>query len=233
MKRIIEISAGEGGQDAQLLVGDMAGVYAKMCQIQNWQFTWLTKNAAPGDGFFSVKLLVEGKDLSSLAQEAGGHRFQRIPPTERKGRVHTSSIKVAVYDPNLEVDKKYFMTEDQHFKVEWFSGTGNGGQHRNKHQNSARVTHIPTGIIEARQGRSRENNLFDAKQALLARLQQAVDSARQQQLCSLRKEQMGSGERGDKIRTIRFQDNVVTNNINNTKMTTEQYMRGHIHKLWV
>lgn len=122
--------------------------------------------------------------------------------------------------------------DDQYFKIEWFSGTGKGGQHRNKHQNSARVTHIPTGITEARQSRSRENNLADAKAAILERLRNAASSHHQQQLSDIRKEQMGSGERGDKIRTIRFQDNIVTNNLNNKRISTELYMRGQIDKLW-
>lgn len=167
-----------------------------------------------------------------MSQEAGGHRVQRIPPTERRGRVHTSSIKVAVYDPDITIDPRLTKLQESDFEVEWFSGTGKGGQHRNKHENSCRLIHIPTGIVQTSQTRSRQNSLNEAKKALLEKLDEMKRTATGSVLSEIRTSQMGSGERGDKIRTIRFQDNIVVNNLNGKKMTTDAYIKGNIDKIW-
>jgi len=92
--------------------------------------------------------------VNLLKNEAGGHRIQRVPPTENKGRIHTSNITVAIIDCN-NIKKAVF--KDSDFRIEWFSGTGNGGQHRNRHKNSCRLIHKSTGLMESRQGRIRES----------------------------------------------------------------------------
>lgn len=151
-----------------------------------------------------------------------------MPPTERKGRVHTSTVTVAVIDPIVQ-EVTYKNTD---FTIDWFSGTGAGGQHRNKHQNSCRITHVPSGLVTTAQCRSRVNS---QEQAMSAMLEQLKGGARHEQrivTAQDRKQQVGSGMRGDKIRTIRFQDNLVTDHISNKRMSADRYMRGYMNELW-
>jgi peptide chain release factor 1 len=155
-----------------------------------------------------------------------------VPPTERRGRVHTSTVTVAVLDQTRDVDPRYSQISDTDFRVEWFSGSGAGGQHRNKHQNSCRVIHTPTGLLEARQGRKRENNYREAKDALLARLEGAAHGEAQDDLSADRKAQVGSGMRGDKSVTIRFQDDRVQHHGTGRSMSASKYMKGHMDELW-
>lgn len=175
---------------------------------------------------------MEGKNLAKLDNEAGGHRVQRIPPTERKGRVHTSTVTVAVIDPDEKSEGDYSKTTDDDFRIEWFSGTGKGGQHRNKRKNSCRLVHIPTGIVETRQGRKREANLREAMESLLARLEAEATSETLTSQAALRKKQVGSGMRGDKIRTIRIQDDRAVDNRTGKRMSAKRYMKGHMDELW-
>jgi len=163
-----------------------------------------------------------------LENEAGGHRIQRIPPTERKGRVHTSTVTVAIIDP--EIPTLTFRDED--FKIEWYSGTGAGGQHRNKHQNSCRITYIPTGQIATAQHRSRVNSLEEAKAALIEQLTKGNYLDKKASLAVERKSQVGSGMRGDKIRTYRFQDDVVKDHITGKSGSVKQVMRGNFDIMW-
>lgn len=156
-----------------------------------------------------------------------------MPPTEKRGRVHTSSVVVAVLDCEIETNTNYSKVADEDFQIEWFSGTGKGGQHRNKKQNSCRVVHIPTGITETRQGRKRESNLREAKQAILQRLQEAADGELNSTLSQNRRNQMGSGMRGDKIRTYRFQDDMVVDHNTNKRAKCSKIMKGFVDLMWV
>jgi len=167
-----------------------------------------------------------------LEYAAGGHRIQRVPPTERRGRVHTSTVIVAVLDPDRQVDPAYLCREDSDFQVEWFSGSGAGGQHRNKHQNSCRLTHVPTGLLEARQTRSRDTSYREAREALEARLDGMAEGAQHADMAADRKAQVGSGMRGDKTVTIRFQDDRVQHHGTNRTMTASKYMKGFMDELW-
>lgn len=171
---------------------------------------------------------VEGENLDKLNNEAGGHRIQRNPPTERKGRVHTSTVTVAVIDPMIQK----IVYKEADFKVEWFSGTGAGGQNRNKVQNSCKITHIQSGIMSTAQTRSRTNSLNLAKNNLLEKLKTLEDSNRNKKISSNRKEQVGSGMRGDKIRTYRFQDDIVKDHITGKSASVKQVLKGNFDLLW-
>ena len=155
-----------------------------------------------------------------------------MPPTEKRGRVHTSTVVVAVIDPDVAISDAFTKRSDDDFRIEWFSGTGKGGQHRNKHQNSCRVHHIPTGLSEARQGRERLGNLKSAKDALIATLDIAMHGEKSAILADDRRSQMGSGMRGDKTVTIRFQDDRVTHHENEKTMSASKYMRGFMDEVW-
>lgn len=135
-------------------------------------------------------------------------------------------------DPNAPANALYLKRTDDDFKIEWFSGTGKGGQHRNKHQNSCRMIHVPTGLKQERQGRHRESNLRDAKQALIELLDQKLRGEQSEQISEVRKEQVGSGMRGDKIRTIRTQDNTAKDHRTGRSCRADKLMEGNFDLLW-
>lgn len=155
--------------------------------------------------------------------------MQRVPPTEKRGRVHTSTVTVAVLD-TVESNKITLTARD--LVVEWFSGTGKGGQHRNKHANSCRLRHIPTGLVTTSQTRSRINSYNNALQALETLLQQQHDLTVNSQDNYVRKNQIGSGQRGDKIRTIRFQDDHVVDHRTGKSLSARDFMTGKMSQLW-
>lgn len=177
-----------------------------------------------------MRITISGSNLKGLEQEAGGHRFQRVPPTEKRNRVHTSTITVAV----IAADRNATPIEDELGEVEisWFSGTGKGGQHRNKTQNCCRVRHLATGLVESRQGRRRETNLREAKAALLERLRGRRAGEAQRRLASAKKAQVGSGMRADKSVTIRMQDNRVVHHATGKTMQADRYMKGFMDEIW-
>lgn len=163
-----------------------------------------------------------------MYNESGGHRIQRVPPTERKGRVHTSTVTVAVIDPAVQ----QISVEDKDLKIEWYSGTGAGGQHRNKHQNSCRITHISTGMVATAQCRSRENSLAEAKQSIMEKIDNKFKTQYNNEVACDRKSQVGSGMRGDKIRTYRFQDDVVKDHISDKVANAKKVLQGNFDLLW-
>lgn len=155
--------------------------------------------------------------------EIGGLRLQRVSPTEKRGRVHSSTITRAIVDQtnnNLEIS-------DNEFRIEWFSGgVKAGGQHSNKHDCCVRLIHIETGITEIRRSRSRDNNLKEAKNAIIEKLKNNKIKTNRQNQQTSRKIQVGSGQRADKTATIRFQDNIAINHITNKKMPADKFMNG-------
>lgn len=172
---------------------------------------------------------VEGKDVADLKHEGGGHRIQRVPPTERSGRIHTSTVTVAVLDGAAAARPE---RPESDFKIEWYAGTGNGGQYRNKHQNCARVTHVLTGMVQTAGGRHREVNLRDALAELNRRLD-AAQGARQAAVANItRQDQVGTGMRGDKRRTYRFQEGRVVDHVTGRAAPTSAVMRGGFEALW-
>jgi peptide chain release factor 1 len=177
-----------------------------------------------------LHLEVQGTDLSGLEQEAGGHRIQRVPPTERKGRVHTSTVTVAVID--AAESQRAVAIPDTDLKIEWYSGTGAGGQHRNKHQNSCRITHIPSGTVVTAQCRSRQNSLAEAMGTIQAHVDNLAKTAYNKNIAIDRKQQVGSGMRGDKIRTYRFQDDRVQDHLTGKAAKCSAVLKGNFELLW-
>lgn len=177
-----------------------------------------------------IDIEVSGRGCDALSAEVGGHRIQRVPPTEKRGRVHTSTVTVAVVEPDARPTQIEISESD--LQIVWFSGTGKGGQHRNKHQNSCRVTHLPSGITESRQSREKEVNLRDALAAINERLVEAESHRRHAVTAGERRQQVGSGMRGDKTVTIRFQDDSAVNHTTGRSMSARRYMRGEMDAMW-
>lgn len=163
-----------------------------------------------------------------MEAESGGHRVQRVPPTEKRGRVHSSTVTVAVLSPGSN-DRRI---DGADFAVAWFSGTGAGGQHRNKHQNSARVTHLPTGLVRTAQTRSRENSLAEATAALRRDLEAvgAKDAAKAAN--AVRRSQVGTGERSDRRRLWAFQRDVVEDMSTGRRIRCKDALNGKVDGLW-
>lgn len=152
-----------------------------------------------------------------------------MPPTERKGRVHTSTVTVAVIDPQ---EKKEIIWNDKDFEVEWYSGTGCGGQKRNKTQNCCRITHIESGIISTAQCRSRINSFEESKSSMLEKLSKIEDNAAQKKLSQEKKLQVGSGMRGDKIRTYMDQHGIVKDHRTEKSASFNKILSGNFDLLW-
>lgn len=172
---------------------------------------------------------MDGQDLHKLEQEAGGHRLQRIPPTEKRGRVHTSTVTVSVTDPTSKSD---VTIPDRDLKIEWYSGSGAGGQNRNKVQACCRLRHLPTGIVTTAQTRSRDNSYRLALEEMHARISEMAMSKQHGDRAAQKRQQVGSGQRGDKIRTIRFQDDRATDHRTDKRMRATDYMEGKMDQLW-
>lgn len=170
-----------------------------------------------------------GKDVYEyFKNEAGGHRWQRIPPTERRDRVHTSTITVAVLE---EVNPKDIQILEKDLDWKFSRGTGPGGQHKNKTDTCVNLTHIPSGTKVRVDGRSQHTNKENALFILKAKLKEATRNQFFQDRDKSRKEQVGSGMRGDKVRTIRVRDDLVTDHRMNRTTTYAQYAKGDLSDL--
>ena len=178
----------------------------------------------PGEIFLEIT----GADLTNLSNESGGHRIQRIPPTERKGRVHTSTVTVAITDPSIPT----FQINEADIKVEWYSGTGKGGQNRNKTQNCCRLTYLPTKVIVTAQCRDRSASYAQALTALKERVIQLEVNQHLHSERINRLNQVGSGQRGDKIRTYRFQDDTVHDHLTLKSSSCSKILKGNFDLLW-
>jgi peptide chain release factor 1 len=169
-----------------------------------------------------------GSDLTQLSNEAGCHKLQRVPPTERNGRVHTSSVTVAVISSDSFKEREIVIS-DSDLKLEWYSGTGCGGQNRNKVQTSCRLTHVPTGIVQTAQTRSRENSYQQALVGLTGLLKEQNAKQQHSIVSYQRAVQINPGNTA--IRTYCFQHGVVKAT-NGKKITIKQFEKGLLDLLW-
>ena len=217
---IVEIRSAEGGEDAKLLVEDQYGIYVRMLARRGFSSEILESSS----GLISFR--AEGPGVVAAFQhEPGGHRFQRIPPTEKRGRVQTSTITVAVlHEP--EATAFYLNPADLDWKTA--RGSGPGGQNRNKTESCVIVTHKPTGtVVRIDTERSQHRNRELALGILRARLREVQQKAQMGAANDARKAQLGSGMRGDKVVTVRYQDDQVTYHLLNRKLRLSDYLKGN------
>ncbi len=228
---IVEIRGAEGGEEANLFARDLYDMYTRYAGRRGWRTEVLTESGSERDGLNEVVVVVKGADAwTRLEHEAGPHRVQRVPVTESKGRVHTSSATVTVLPEADEVD---VTIDPGDLKVDVYRSTGPGGQSVNTTDSAVRITHLPTGIVVAMQDeKSQIQNRAKAMTVLRARLLKAEQDRRAEELAVQRRSQVGGGGRSEKIRTYNFRENRVTDHrVNLTLYKLDQVLGGDLDEL--
>ncbi|HHW30890.1 MAG TPA: peptide chain release factor 1 [Clostridiaceae bacterium] len=206
---IMEIRGGAGGDEAALFAGDLFRMYSMYAERSHWKLEVLDSNPTEIGGFKEIVFSIDGKGAySKLKYESGVHRVQRIPVTEAGGRIHTSTVTVAVLPEVEEVDVEINPADLQ---IDTFRAGGAGGQHVNKTDSAIRITHIPTGIVvKCQDERSQHKNKDKAMKILRSKLYEMAQQAKHSEIAQERKSQIGTGDRSERIRTYNFPQGRVT-----------------------
>ena len=228
---VVEIRGGTGGDEAALFARDLFEMYKKHCENKGWKIEILNHSPTELGGFKEISFAVAGEGVyRELQYESGGHRVQRVPDTEAKGRIHTSAATVAVMpEPeDIEIDLK-----PDDYRKDVYLASGPGGQHVNKTASAVRLTHLESGIVVSMQDeKSQHKNLAKALRILKTRLYETKRQEEHQRRADQRKSLVGSGDRSQRIRTYNFPDNRVTDHrINLTLYKLDQVMAGNVQLL--
>ncbi|MDR1952587.1 MAG: peptide chain release factor 1 [Elusimicrobiota bacterium] len=228
---IVEIRAGTGGEEAALFGGDLFRMYSRFAEKKGWKYEIIDSNPTGLGGFKEIIFEINGeKTWKFFKFERGIHRVQRVPETEASGRVHTSAVSVAVLPEAEEVDVE-IKSED--LRVDTYRASGAGGQHINKTDSAIRITHLPTGIVVSCQDeRSQIKNRAKAMKVLRAKLYEQKIIEKEKQIADERKQQVGSGDRSEKIRTYNFPQNRITDHrIGFSVYNINEVLEGHLDEL--
>ena len=228
---IIEIRAGAGGEEAALFAYNLYRMYTMYAESKRWKSEIANLNETELGGIKEVSFIIEGDGAYSRFKfESGVHRVQRVPETEASGRIHTSTVTVAVLPEMEEVD---FEINPSDLHVDTFRSSGAGGQHVNKTESAIRITHLPTGtVVECQDERSQHKNRDRAMKILVSRLHEEECRKQTEQFAAERKSQVGTGDRSERIRTYNYpQGRLTDHRIGLTLYKLEQILNGAIEEV--
>jgi peptide chain release factor 1 len=227
---ILEVRAGTGGDEASLFAGNLLKMYQKFSEYSGWRFDILEKSFTDVGGVREATASITGKAVfGQLKFESGVHRVQRVPETESSGRVHTSAATVAVLPEADEIDVEIKQSE---IRIDTMRSSGAGGQHVNTTDSAVRITHIPTGTVVTSSEKSQHQNRAKAMQILRTKLMDLEQTQKNLERATNRKDQVGSGDRSERIRTYNFpQGRVTDHRINLTLYKLDEIMNGSLSSL--
>jgi len=228
---IVEIRAGAGGDEAALFAGDLFRMYSRFAENNGWNTEVMSSNPTGIGGFKEIIFSITGKDIyGKLKYESGVHRVQRVPVTESSGRIHTSTVTVAILPEAEEVELEISPND---LKIDRFRSTGPGGQSVNTTDSAIRITHIPTGmVVTCQDEKSQHKNKDKALKILRARLFDMADREKHEKLALKRKSQVGTGDRSERIRTYNFPQNRITDHrIGLNLHNLEEVLEGNLKDL--
>ena len=228
---IVEIRGGAGGEEASLFAGVLYRMYSMYAEAKGWKCEVLNSNPTELGGFKEISFMIEGEGAySRLKFESGVHRVQRVPETESQGRIHTSTVTVAVLPEAEDVDVEINPADLQ---IDTYRSGGAGGQHVNKTESAIRITHLPTGtVVECQDERSQYKNKDRAMKILRSRILEAEREKQHDAIAGERRAQVGTGDRSERIRTYNYpQGRVSDHRINLTLYKIEAILNGDLDEL--